>query len=188
MEIIYAPDETGQAEALRLIREQEEGVVVNFTQKIWCVCGAGNAFREEVCRNQGVMLFHAHHLGGTTIVFPGDLSIMEVRCGHSRFGEDCLKTACLYLRKKGLSVGIAGNDLMLWDRKTKLTLKVGSYGSNWVGGSTESVVHFSVNTDEALIQAICTKPMVKRPGALGKYGVTAGELWEEIEKSLGEAI
>lgn len=184
MDVIYAADEAGKAEALRLIREQEEGVIVNLTKKTWCVCGEGNAFREDVCRERGILLFHAHHLGGTTIVFPGDLSIMEVRQGHSRFGEACLEAACRYLRGRGLPVGIDGNDLMLWDPDAKAKLKVGSHGSNWVGDLTESVVHLSVNMDVDLVREICTKPMVKTPGALSRYGVTAEELWEAICKTV----
>lgn len=184
MEIIYAADEAGQAEAVRLIREREEGVIVNRTEKTWCVCGAGNAFREEVCRERGVLVFHAHHLGGTTVVFPGDLSVMEVRRGPSRFGAACVEAACRYLRERGLPVGIAGNDLMLWDGEAKAALKVGSHSSSRVGELTESSVHFSVGMDTELVRAVCTKPMVKRPGALGVYGVTAEELWEAVSASL----
>lgn len=181
MHVIYAADERGQAEALRLIWEKEEGVIVNFTEKTWCVCGAERTFREEVCEEAGLLLFHAHHLGGSTVVFPGDLSIMEVRKGPSRFGEECLREVCWYLRdKKGLPVCIDGNDLMLWDRDGKTALKVGSHGSNWVGELTESVAHFSINMDVELVGRVCTKPMVKTPGALSKYGVTAQELWEEV--------
>lgn len=184
MHIIYAADEWGQAEALRLIREGEDGVIVNITEKTWCVCGTEHTFREEVCEEAGILLFHAHHLGGSTVVFPGDLSVMEVRRGSSRFGEECLQAVCRYLRdKKGLPACIDGNDLMLWDNDTKTALKVGSHGSNWVGELTESVVHFSINMDVELVRAICTKPMVKTPGALSKYGVTAEELWEEVAAS-----
>ena len=181
MNIIYAADERGQAEALRLIREGEDGVIVNITEKTWCVCGTEHTFREEVCEEAGILLFHAHHLGGSTVVFPGDLSVMEVRRGPSRFGEECLRAVCRYLGEdKGLPVCIDGNDLMLWDRDTKTALKVGSHGSNWVGELTESVAHFSINMDLNLVGRVCTKPMVKTPGALGKYGVTAQELWEAV--------
>ena len=69
---------------------------------------------------------------------------------------------------------------MLWDRDTKTALKVGSHGSNWVGELTESVAHFSINMDLNLVGRVCTKPMVKTPGALGKYGVTADVLLEVI--------
>ena len=119
------------------------------------------------------------------MVFPGDLSVMEVRRGPSRFGEECLRAVCRYLGEdKGLPVCIDGNDLMLWDRDAKTALKVGSHGSNWVGELTESVAHFSINMDLNLVGRVCTKPMVKTPGALGKYGVTAQELWEAVSAEI----
>lgn len=180
MQVLYAPDEAGKAEATRLLSQQEEGIIINITGKTWCVCGENRAFNEAVCESRQIPIFQAHHLGGTTIVFPGDLSIFAVHHGQSRFGRDCLDAACQYLLRKGLAAAVSHNDLMLFDAGTRQRYKVGSYGSNWVGKLTESVVHFSINSDVKLISEICTKPMAKVPGALSRYGVTAEALLGEI--------
>ena len=184
MQIIYAADEAGQLAAQDLICNTSEGIIVNFTQKTWCVCGAGRAFREDVCAERGIPVFHAHHLGGTTIVFPGDLSIMEIRNGFSTFGETCLRHIHDYLMRRGFFVRIEGNDLLIWDKQDQIIYKVGSHGSNHVGALTESVVHFSINVDVPLICDICTKPMIKMPGAWSKYHISAEELWAELGSSL----
>lgn len=181
MNIIYASAEECPGEAARLVLEREEGVIVNIGDKLWCACGQFADIREDVCAENDIGILRGHWLGGANVVFPGDLSIMEVRYGPSCFGEECLRAVCRYLGEdKGLPVCIDGNDLMLWDRDTKIALKVGSHGSNWVGELTESVVHFSINMDLSLVNRICAKPMVKTPGALSKYGVTAEELWAVV--------
>ena len=185
MNIIYASADECLTEAARLVQEREEGVIVNIGDKLWCACGQFADIREDVCAENGIGILHGHWLGGSNVVFPGDLSIMKVRHGFSRFGEECLLAVCQYLReKKDIPVYIDGNDLMLWDRDTKTALKVGSHGSNWVGELTESVAHFSINMDLNLVGRVCTKPMVKTPGALSKYGVTAEELWAVVRTDI----
>ena len=185
MNIIYASAEECPGEAERLLLGREEGVIVNIGDKLWCACGQLDGIREDVCEENGIGILRGHWLGGANVVFTGDLSVMEVRKGQSRFGEECLRAVCRYLGEdKGLPVCIDGNDLMLWDRDTKTAMKVGSHGSNWVGELTESVVHFSINMDLSLVNRICAKPMVKTPGALSKYGVTAEELLEIIRTDI----
>ena len=182
MQTIYADDERGRDEAFRLIHNREEGIIVNYTKKIWCVCGNGNDFREDVCREKGIEVFYAHHPGGTTIVFPGDLSVMEIRAGPSNFADDAFRAIYEALREQGIPVQLSGNDMIMLRRNSSEIVKVGSRGSNWIkDGWMESTVHISVNVDVPLIRAICTKPMVKIPGALGEYGVTAEKLWESAK-------
>lgn len=184
MKIIYANVEHGLKESARLVNECEEGIIVNFSDMHWCACGKRAGIREDICEELGIPILKAHYLAGTNVVFPNDLSIMEVKKGYSRFGDKTIKLIRDYLLDKGLPVFINGNDLMLFDITNKESYKVGSYGSNYVGDVIESVVHFSINMDLELVKRICTKPMVKIPGELGSHGVTAEELWKVIFDSL----
>lgn len=182
MNIIYATADKCIMEASRLITEQEEGLIVNFGDKKWCACGKMANIREDVCTELDIPILRANYLAGANVVFPGDLSIMEVKKGHSRFGEKAIKKVCEYLHGKKIPVSLSGNDLMLIDAQNRAVYKVGSYGSNHVGNMTESVFHISINMDLDLVKRICLKPMTKIPGELSSYDITAEELWQVIIK------
>ena len=67
-----------------------------------------------------------------------------------------------------------GKKVASWARATLIT--------GWV----QTVAHFSVNVDVDLIRQICTKPMVKVPGALSDYGITAEMIWDDIKDIFGQ--
>ena len=172
----------------RLIREKEEGLIVNFAEKCWCAHGKIASIREDLCKDLNIPIVSAHYLAGANVIFLNDLTIMEIKKGFSRFGEKTIKLIHDYLRSKGLPVKIDGNDLMLYDTDGKNVYKVGSHGSNFVGDMIENVVHISINMDVELVKNICLKPMVKVPGELGSYGITAEELWKVVIDSLDYEI
>ena len=180
MRLAYVDVSEALVETHRLVQDQEEGLLVNFGDNYFCGCGKHSNLREEVCDNLNIPILRANYLGGTIVIFPGDLSIMEVKRGHSTFGAKTIQCLCDYLRSKGLPVFVDNNDLLLSDVDNRVAYKVASYGSNWVGAMTETGIHVSINTDVELIKSICVKPMVKVPGALGQYGITAQELWQAI--------
>lgn len=188
MRLTYVDVAGALTETRRLVQEQEEGLLVNFGDNFFCGCGKHANFREDVCKDLAIPVLHANYLGGTIVIFPGDLSIMEVKRGHSLFGEKTIQCLHKYLYSKGLPVCIKGNDLLLYDVDTRMACKVASYGANWVGDMTETGVHVSINMDLELVKRICIKPMIKVPGALSQYGITAQELWQVIFDNLDYTV
>lgn len=126
------------------------------------------------CIRCGLYSYQAAHIAGAIVCVPGDLSIMQLKIGQSDFGRNAIDAVRDYLVSCGCSAEIDGNDLMVGG------LKCGSWACMIENGYSQTVVHFSVNVDVELIRSICTKPMVKTPGALSKYGVTAYDLLEVI--------
>lgn len=73
------------------------------------------------------------------------------------------------------NVRLDGNDILLDDRK------VASWASMDHDGYITRVMHISVGMDEDLVNEICTKPMVKRPGRLADYAITSNDILSAIE-------
>ena len=119
-------------------------------------------------------MFATHHSGGTIIVFPGDLSLYASSRERNKLGKRITERVRQYLLDAGINAVIDGNDVMA-DGK-----KVCSYGSSVVNGLLETVVHVSINSDVELIRKICSKEMIKMPGALSDYGIAAQDVWGAV--------
>lgn len=163
-------------EALRLSEEclaGHEGLIVHVTDSIFVETGAFPTCSTAVCAELGIPVCKAGYLGGSIVCFPGDVSLCEISWGNSSFAPDTVDRAEKWLRDKGLTVTRDGNDVLVDDRKV-----ISWARATTLQGWCQSVVHFSVSSDEELIRKICTKEMVKRPGALSNYGITAGDILE----------
>ena len=154
-----------------------EGLDVFFNEAVFLQTGVTNTSDRDAARALGIPVWQAEHLGGSIVCFPGDLSLCMTSWGMNDFGERLYAATVDFLRERGAEVTTDGNDVlaegkkvMSWARATLIT--------GWV----QTVAHFSVNVDLDLIRRICTKPMVKTPGALSAYGVTAEELWDRIRE------
>lgn len=158
-----------------------EGLDVFFNRDLFLQTGVLATSDKEAARQRGIPVWEAEHLGGSIVCFPGDLSLCLTTWGDSMpsFGPDCMDAVSRLLRERGAKVKQDNNDVLAdgkkvasWARATLL--------SGWV----QTVLHFSVNVDLELIRAICTKPMAKIPDALSEYGITAEEIFKEIEPLL----
>ena len=161
-------------EALRLSEEclaGHEGLIVHIADSVFVETGAFPTCDTVVCETLGIPVCRARYLGGSIVCFPGDLSFCEISWGHSDFAPELVASATAWLQSKGLSVERDGNDILVDGRKVVSWARAAT-SKGWV----QSVVHFSVMSDEALIQRICTKQMVKRPGALAEYGISADDI------------
>ena len=113
----------------------------------------------------------ALYLGGTIVNGKGDVSICRTTWGNSDFAPDLVRRSAEWLKEKDLSVTTDENDVLVDGKKVISWARFTT-----VKGWCQSVVHYSVNVDLELIRAICTKPMVKVPGALSDYGITTKEI------------
>lgn len=170
----FTNEDDAAAKALSLSAAKMEGTIILRSSSTWAVAGNMKYINQPACILRGINVFWAWHLGGTIICFPGDLSIMEFKMGHSDFGQTAIQSVRDYLISIGCQADVDGNDLMVDGEKC------GSWACMSESGYAQTVVHFSINVDVDLIQSVCTKPMTKTPGALSRYGVSADDLMEVI--------
>ena len=163
--------------ALRIMGEHGEGRIALFSSELAVVYGSPQYVNIPACIRRGIFMFPAAHLAGAIVCFPGDLSIMELRYGHGSFGSDAIKTAERLVKTHSEHALIDGNDLLV-DGK-----KIASWADISLSGYYQSVVHFSVHSDVDLIRELCKKPMVKTPGALSDYGITAADIMTALGRS-----
>ncbi len=169
-------NQTAAAAAKNLMEGQSGGLVLLFSSELAVVYGYPQYIDVNACIRSGAFLYQAWHLGGAIVCFPGDLSIMELKNGGSNFGCESISAVRDMLESRKISALIDGNDLMVDGRKC------GSWARTSDRGYTQTVVHFSINSDVTTIRELCTKPMAKIPGALSDYGITAEDIWTILKE------
>lgn len=153
-----------------------EGIVVCINADLCVWTGELATFDLAACKRNGLAVGRGKYLGGSIVCMPGDLSICITTWGNSELAPQVVDRATEWLARRGISITRDENDVLAdgkkvisWARATTLQ------------GWCQSVVHFSVGAmDLELVREICTKPMVKVPGALSDYGITAEMIWAEI--------
>lgn len=169
-------NQSAAAAAKDLIEKQSDGLVLLLSSELAVVYGYPQYIDVNACIRSGAFLYQAWHLGGAIVCFPGDLSIMELKNGGSNFGCESISAVRDMLESRKIGALIDGNDLMVNARKC------GSWARTSDRGYTQTVVHFSINSDVQTIRELCTKPMVKIPGALSDYGITAEDIWTTVKE------
>lgn len=169
-------NQTAAAAAKDLMERQSDGLVLLFSSELAVVYGYPQYIDTNACVRNGAFLYQAWHLGGAIVCFPGDLSIMELKNGGSNFGCESISAVRDMLESRRISALIDGNDLMVNGRKC------GSWARTSDRRYTQTVVHFSINSDVTTIRELCTKPMDKIPGALSDYGITAEDIWTVVKE------
>lgn len=169
--------------AVSLASERKEGFFAVFSDDIGIGTGrTDGTYDKAICQERNLPVFHSEHIGGTIVLFPGDISFLELSLSYSDFGKDAIKAIESYLQSIGLQVRRFGNDLMLYSAEEKEWFKVASYGSGWISkGYLQTAVHVSIGMDEELVSKICTKPCQKKPRGLARYGIKAQEIYNVIK-------
>lgn len=134
--------------------------------------GRLDSLDRDACEDKGLCVGTGEYVGGSIVNMPGDLTVMLATHGQSSFAPDAIAAFADWLREKNLNVTQDENDVLV-DGK-----KVASWArATMVNGMCQSCIHFSIGEmDLDLVQEICTKPMVKTPGALSEYGITADDI------------
>lgn len=154
----------------------EEGLIIHVASGIFLETGATKTYNSVIQKELGIKAARAIYHGGTIVCFPGDLSLCEIKWGKSEFAPKVMDAFEEFSHERGFDAVRDGNDILVGDRK------VASWARAMArNGYCLSVVHFSISSDEELIRRICTKPMVKLPGALGEYGVFADDILGMLE-------
>lgn len=172
----------GATKANELAKTKAEGIVVAVVESHWLATGVtAGTYDVSAQQRLNIPVFQSQHIGGTCVVFPGDLSLCELHHGLSNFGFLVVQGLETYLNGLGFRTHFDGNDLMLHFTTDDIWRKVASHGSGWISnGYSQVVVHVSIGMDEHLVDTLCTKPCKKRPGGLGIYGITAEEIYNKV--------
>lgn len=134
---------------------------------------------KDFCKKNNIPTFYINRDGGAIVLFPGNIAIDAVYTTTSYQIEfDFLSAFKHFLKDKGIEAVIDGNDLMVDDKKIIGT--IGQVLPEPFLGLTYIGISISINSDADLINKICTKPMVKIPGALSNYGITTEEVMDWV--------
>ena len=172
--------------ATTLASEHKDGLLVIVSDKLGLATGrTADTYSEAVRQEYNIPIFHSEYIGGTIVVFPDDISFLELSLSYSDFGEQVVNAVKDYLLSVGLKVRNFGNDLMLYSDEENEWFKVASYGSGWISkGYMQTVIHISIGMDEELVDRICTKPCKKKPRGLSRYGITAQAIYNAIKPTI----
>ena len=178
MEIFRTSD---PAEAMRFAQEcltgQKAGLDVFFNESVFLQTGVTNTSDKDAARALGIPVWEARHTGGSIVCFPGDLSLCMIWRQGCDPADRWMRICARLLEERGAAVTFDHNDVLADGRKVASWANAG-LPDGWM----QTVAHFSVNVDLGLIRKLCTKPMIKTPGALSEYGITAEMLWGEIRE------
>ena len=166
-------------EALHLVTEWAEDIaIIHISKEPWVLTGKPVTLDLDACRKYRLQVGRAEYFGGTIVHAIGDLSIGINTWGRSDLAPQIFYDVKEWLQSRGLNISEDKNDLLVDDKKVVSWARV-----NLRSGWTQSGIHFSIGpVNLEMIKDICDKPMVKIPGSLGEYEITAEDILEEINK------
>ena len=133
----------------------------------------------DYCKKEGIHYRYENRGGGCLVLFPGNVIFLDITPVQSPYRYmEFSREFILFLESKGIKAYMEGNDIMVDNKKIMgaISQALPEPYEEWVyfGGA------ISINADANLINKICSKPMVKIPGALSDYGITTEELMKFI--------
>lgn len=140
--------------------------------------GNNNDINKKYCDSHSILYRYENRSGGCMVLFPGNIIIHDVRPAITftlqyQFLEDFAN----WLKSLNIdNVEATGNDVLINDKKV-----IGAVSESLLGpylGLMFCGISISINSDIELIDNICTKEMVKIPGALSDYGITTEEVMQ----------
>jgi len=153
-----------------------EGLVIHVCEEPCVWTGQIPTLDEQECIRRGLTVCRGRYLGGSIVNMPGDLSLCLTTWGDSEQAPQWVDKLAAYLDRRGIAVTRDDNDVLADGKKVLSWAR-----ATTIDGWQQSVVHCSVGRmDLELVEAVCTKPMVKVPGSLVEYGITADELLREL--------
>lgn len=153
-----------------------EGLVIHICAEPCVWTGQLPTLDEAECKRRGLTVCRGRYLAGSIVNMPGDLSLCLTTWGDSEQAPQWVDKLAAYLDRRGIAITRDENDVLA-DGKKVISWARATTAEGW----QQSVVHCSVGMmDLELVKAVCKKPMVKVPGSLAEYGITAEELLREL--------
>lgn len=158
---------------------EDNTLIVYIANEVGVLTNSHCNFNKDYCIENNIPIAYGKYIGGTIVNFPGDLSLCLTTKERTTFGQDVYELSIGYLESKGLNPFRDNNDTLL--NKKKVISWASGICDN---GFYQTVIHFSINSNIELINNICTKKMVKIPGALFECNITGEELFDIIYNQL----
>lgn len=123
-------------------------------------------------RARNLPVGQGHYYAGAIVNMTGDISVCITTWGLCDKGAEICQAVADILKERGIEVTFDVNDVLADSKKVASYCSV-PQASGWV----QTVAHISIGKmDLELVKAICTKPMVKIPGALSEYNITTEDI------------
>lgn len=182
MEIIKVTLDEVSEVVLGLLSGQSEGLVYCVADDYCAVVGSNGGADFEAIEKAGIKMVQIKHEGGTIVLSPGDVDIGIFTKGFAgrEYQKEIVERVTKLLAEKGFEAQMNGNDLLVEGKK------VLGFGSRVFGDILYTAIHFAINTDLELIKKICTKSMVKVPGALRDYGISTNDITSILSEIFGK--
>ncbi|MBE6993399.1 MAG: hypothetical protein E7423_01965 [Ruminococcaceae bacterium] len=172
MEIYRTSDPAAAVRRYRECMAGHEGLIICKAEGHFVETGGLATLDRDACARLNIPVAEAEYLGGSIVVMPGDLDLCRVTWGTVDWAPEMMDRVEAWLRARGIAVTRDRNDLLADGKKVASWARATSYD-----GWCMSVMHFSVGPmDLELVRSICTKEMMKTPGSLGEYGITAEDI------------
>lgn len=162
------------------LQSHTDCLVIYIGNSLCVLRGRAAMYDRELCQELNLPVGRSIYTGGVIVCGAGDLSMCLVTQEYSNFGPDASRLLKDFYMTKGLAVSSDRNDILIDGRK------ITSWSRTHYEGMWQNVLHVSINSDVDLIRRICKKPMVKVPGSLKDYGITANDCLVVIQSLLQE--
>ena len=146
----------------------DDRTIVHKSDTLCIWTGQLDSYDKVAVRRRGYEVGVGKYIGGTIINFAGDLSVCRITWGKSDYGERITTATLDWLLALGLNAVRDNNDILV-DGKKVYSFAAALTLTGW----EQTVIHYSVNMDVEIVKEICRKPLLKVPGALSCYGITA---------------
>lgn len=140
----------------------------------------------EWCEQNNVPAYNIQSSGGCIVHPKGNVSVGMVYSANKHNGfvlAQIIRDFADYLKQKGLSVEMLGNDVMVDNFKVASAAEFQYDVENqWCYG----ILQISINQDLEVIEHACKKPMVKIPKGLSEWGITTEEIKNWLLKTVSK--
>lgn len=159
-----------------------EGIGVHVAKERCVWTGQLPTINRTECKNKKLYIGSGKYLGGTIVDMVGDVTLCITTYYISDYAPKLVDSFAKYLEEKGIEITRDENDILANGKKVVSWARATS-----INGWTQSFIHFSVGKmNLKLVKAICTKPMVKKPGSLAELGVTTEDVLERLNFDIKE--
>lgn len=137
--------------------------------------GREEDINKEFCDNNHIHYRYEERGGGCMVLCPDTIIFLDIYPTDNYLRQHSFVNEFVkWLKQKGIDAFTNNNDVMIGNKKVIGTISeiLPKPYNNWVYFGAV----ISINSDPDLINQICTKPMIKVPGALFDYGLTTEEV------------
>lgn len=152
---------TVKNDIIELVKKQEEFSLYVIPEQITACIGL-DGYNKKYCEDNNILILDFGYSGGTVITTPEDLNVVIALKDDMKHQEILAKISEI-MNKLGVKTEIRDNDIFLNNNKFC------GIGSKRFGDITVYFLQISFSVNLPLIQAVCTKEMIKIPKGIKDF-------------------